>query len=428
VEAPCVPLRALSVGEHEGRAQRAPRRWLFALAGAAALLSCNSPNSVPGTGVPSECQVQAPLVQPAETDILFVVDDSGSMAPVQQLVAKELPAFVAALQLSGGVEHDFRLGLTTTSVYLAFQYFNTVAYQYYPEAGWLRQLPLVDGGPGTERYLDGTNPDVVPRFSLAMVGVGISGSGQETPLEATRIALQNAVAPLELTDGGPANRGFLRDGARLMVVAVTNEDDCSETRRPPLVHYTDSDGQDYCIHQQALLTPVGDYYTLLQNLPDGRGRNRDVLWGALAPVSLVDKSAQAVECGDPDAGFFLCNMDCPTSDAPGYRLREMALLFDLGLGNLYSICAPSYHEQLLALAAIAAIPQTLELNQNVPDPRLLQITLVRGDGTEQVCTVGNQGLVYEAPPDGGFPRVHFEGKCLRQQTDTQVTVRMFCAG
>jgi hypothetical protein len=383
---------------------------------------------VPGTGVPSECQVQAPLVQAVETDILFVVDDSGSMAPVQQLVATDLPAFVERLQLSGGVEHDFRLGLTTTSVYLAFQYFNTVAYEYYPEAGWLRQLPLLDGGPGSERYLDGTNPEVGPRFALAMVGVGIGGSGQETPLEATRIALQNAVAPLELPDGGPANRGFLRDGARLMVVAVTNEDDCSEMRRPPLVHYTDADGQDYCIHQAGLLSPVGDYYTLLQNLPDGRGRNRDVIWGALAPVSLVDKSAQAVECGDPDAGFFLCNADCPSSDAPGYRLREMALLFDLGLGNLYSICAPSYHEQLLTLADIAAISQTLELNENVPDPRLLQITIVRGDGTSQLCTLGNQGLVYESPPDGGFPRLHFEGDCLRKQTDTQLTVRMFCAG
>jgi hypothetical protein len=392
------------------------------------LEGCQSPASTPGTGVPSQCEQVAPAIQPVKTDILFVVDNSGSMAANQKRVATDLPVFVAELQKSGGVVNSFRVGLTTTSVYSAFQDFNTIEYFYYPQGGWLVTLPLVDGGVGTERYLDDTDPQLVPRFALAMTAVGIDGSGQETPFEATRIALLDAVAPLEPSDGGPANAGFLRDGARLMVVAVSDEDDCSETDRPPQVHYTDADGENFCINQAAFLTPVGDYFTLLQSIPDGQGRNRDVVWGTLAPVSLADKSVEAVPCPDQDAGFALCNADCPTSNAPGTRLREMAVLFDLGLNNLYSICADSYHDQLLALADIAAVPQTLDLDINVPDPRLLQVTVVRSDGSQQICTVSNGGLLYDPAPDGGFPRIQFQGACVRRQTDTSVTVRMFCAG
>src|SRR5208282_2201515 len=187
-------------------------------------------------------------------------------------VATDIPVFVSELQKSGGVANSFRVGVTTTSVYLAYEYFNSVVYYYYPEAGWLMDIPLLDGGVSTDRYLDDTNPELVPRFALAMQTVGINGSGQETDFEAARIAIEDALAPA-FPDGGPANKGFLRDGARLMVVAVSDEDDCSETDRPPLVHEDDADGENFCINQAANLSPVGDYFTELQNLPDGQGRN-----------------------------------------------------------------------------------------------------------------------------------------------------------
>jgi hypothetical protein len=31
-------------------------------------------------------------------------------------------------------------------------------------------------------------------------------------------------------------------------------------------------------------------------------------------------------------------------------------------------------------------------------------------------------------PDGGFPLLQFQGACVRRQSDTSVTIRMFCAG
>jgi len=88
----------------------------FALGASVLVLAgCESPASTPGTGVPTQCQQEAPIIQGVKTDILFVVDNSGSMAANQQRVATDLPVFVAELQKSGGVANSYRVGLTSTS-------------------------------------------------------------------------------------------------------------------------------------------------------------------------------------------------------------------------------------------------------------------------------------------------------------------------
>jgi len=82
----------------------------------------------------------------------------------------------------------------------------------------------------------------------------------------------------------------------------------------------------------------------------------------------------------------------------------------------------------VAIAQIASIPQTLTLTDNVPDPRLLQIDITRGDGTVQQCTLHNGGFLYEAGVGTEKPTVRFQQQCLRRTTDTQVTVKLLCAG
>jgi len=403
--------------------------WTLAVAlGALAGCTCEAPTDAPNSKVPTSCQTQAPLVRPVITDILFVVDDSNSMAEEQAGVAAELPAFVEELSKGGGVTQDFQVGVTTTSVYEASEFSGNLTVRTYPEGGWLRTIPLLDGGPSSQRYLPSTDPELVPRFSQLVASLGIDGSGQETPFEAARIALTGRDFNRLLPDGGNPNVGFLRDGARLLVVVVSDEDDCSERVRPPVVRFNAVDGQDFCTLHEDLLTPVGDYYTLFQNLPDGVGRQREVVWAAIAPVARTDKIAQGVEGALGDGGTVIQNVDCPTSAGPGYRHRAMATAFDPSAQNLSSICEASYHQALVDIATVAGASQTLELNDNVPDPALLQITITRADGGTDVCTVANGGITYEGPVDGGSPRVRFHGVCLRRTSDTQVTVRLFCAG
>jgi len=396
--------------------------------------TCEAPPDRAGSTVPEKCAYDAPLFEPVQTDILFVVDDSNSMSEEQAGVVRELPTFVQVLQAGAGVQQNLRAGLVNTSVYSA--YFNGQLYlTQYPEGGWLRQFPAADGGAGGgERWLTDPDPEIVTRLGAAIQALGINGSFQETPFEAARIALTGTGFWTVLPDGGNPNAGFLRTGARLLVVAVSDEDDCSEMDfRNPKVFYTDAEGQDFCTLHEDLLTPVGDYVTAFLRLDDGKGRHREVLWGAIAPVARSNKVAQAVQGALGDGGPVIQNIDCPTSGGPGYRHREMALAFDNTLTNLDSVCLPDYHQALVSIAEVASIPQTLTLTDNVPDPRLLAVDITRAGGTIQRCTAANGGIVFVPGTSTDAPAVRFlsspdQVDCLRRVDDTRVEVKLLCAG
>ncbi len=391
--------------------------------------TCEAPPDRAGSNVPAACAYDAPLFAPVETDILFVVDDSNSRSEEQEGVARELPTFVEVLQAGAGVTQNLRVGLVNTSVYSA--YFNTRLFlTTYAQGGWLRQFPAADGGVGGgERWLTDPDPEIVPRLSAAIRALGINGSFQETPFEAARIALSGTGFWTMLPDGGNPNAGFLRPGARLLVVAVSDEDDCSEEdHRNPKVFYTDAEGQDFCTLHEDLLTPVGDYVTAFQRLEDGKGRPREILWGAIAPVAISTKVAQGVQGALGDGGAVIQNVDCPTSGGPGYRHRAMALAFDPTLTNLDSVCAADYHQSLVSIAQVASIPQTLTLTDNVPDANLLAVDITRADGTVQRCTLANGGISFVEATSTEPPAVRFQQRCLRRPTDTRVEVKLLCAG
>lgn len=127
----------------------------------------------------------------AQVDILFVIDDSCSMGDEQQAVATNLSAFLSSASQSTG---DWRIGITTTDV------FST------------RGVLVREAG--ATPWLTPTTPGLVSLFAQR-VRVGVSGSGFEQPLA----ALQAAVTEPNLSG---ANRGFLRSGAALAVVIVTD--------------------------------------------------------------------------------------------------------------------------------------------------------------------------------------------------------------
>jgi len=426
-------LRSTDRAEPDAVKRRRPWPWLWVL-GLAGMLggcTCEAPQDRAGSNVPSRCAYDAPLFAPVQTDILFVVDDSNSMVEEQEGVARELPTFVQILQTGAGVQQNIRVGLVDTSVYYA-QFLGTpqADLHHYPQGGWLRQLPAADGGVGGgERWLTDPDPEIAPRLAAGIRGLGLNGSFQETPFESARIALTGKGFWTLLPDGGNPNEGFLRDGARLLVVAVSDEDDCSEmSNNPPTVFFTFADGQDFCTLHENELTPVGDYVTAFQGLDGGLGRPREVLWGAIAPVARSNKEAQGVPGTLGDGTPIIQNVDCPTSGGPGYRHRQMALAFDSTLTNLGSVCAPDYHDVLVSIAQVASIPQTLTLTDHVPDPRLLAVDITRGDGTVQRCTLANDGIIYIQATATDPAAVRFQQSCLRHFSDTRVEVKLLCAG
>lgn len=412
-------------------------RTFLATASLAFVASCQgcfgcktSPVDNPANGLPGTCQTQQPAIAPPKLDILFVIDNSNSMAEEQAGVATELTAFIEELKKGGGVPSDFNIGVVTTGVYLhgkigdAAPFFTDYPYQ----SGHLRPVPVaLDGGLTDfdnvmgERLLVGTDPDLITKFDK-LVRQGISGSGQETPFEAVRLALTTpGLIDTPLAEGG--NGGFLRDGARLLVVVLSDEDDCSEEVRPPLVIITDDQTTNQCSVQANSLTTVSEYHRIFtEELKNSDGTRKEVIWTAIAPVGIDTKAAQEII----DNGH-VRNIDCPTSNQGGLRHRQMAEMFDSTLVNLDSICRSSYRDTLINIAQLASVVQSLTID-NIPDPGLLAFVITRADNSKETCTFANNGLVnFSRSSDGATVRIQFGNQCRRRADDISVTLKLICA-
>jgi len=167
-----------------------------------------------------------------QVDVLFVIDDSASMAQEQDVLIAGFSSFAGRLEASGT---DFHLGVITTS----FDYDS-------PDRG------VLIGDPPFLTAEDDYEAAFVERAT-----VGILGSDKEKGLEAAAFALH----PLMNLPGG-RNEGFVRANAKLLIVFVSDEEDCSD--KGVLEGQPPSD----CYLQSQLLPPVTEYITELRELKD----------------------------------------------------------------------------------------------------------------------------------------------------------------
>lgn len=210
-----------------------------------------------------------PVAPPAacqKMDLLFVVDDSGSMGEEQANLASNFPQFAEVLQqymVEGGLPLDFRVAVTTTGRDITYTTVVTV-----PPIPGIPPIPPISttqsemGDDGafrqecgmTRRWLERTDPAMATTFSCA-ANVGVEGPGWEMPLQASQLALS---APM--ING--MNSGFLRDDALLAIVYLTDENDCS--RRD----------NNFTLATAAPCTsePVQSWVDFFDDLKGGRGR------------------------------------------------------------------------------------------------------------------------------------------------------------
>lgn len=402
--------------------------FLLFVASCQGCFGCNSPIENPDLVLVRSCESAPPLIEPPKLDILFVIDNSNSMREEQEAVARELTAFIDEIKSSGGVPTDFNIGVITTSVYLNGRIGGQPFILNYPkQSGRLRPVPtaLADGGldlepASAERLLIGTDPELISKFSR-LVQQGTTGSGQETPFEAVRLALLSELITTPIANGG--NQEFLRDGARLLVVVLTDEDDCSESVRPPTVSVGDNASIADCTVNEMQLTTVSEYHRMFtEELKNADGTVKEVIWTAIAPVSTSSKAAMAEVVGGQ-----VRNIDCSTSNQAGFRQRQMAEMFDTTLINLDSICQTNFKDTLVNIAELASVAQTIEI-KNVPDEKLMQFVIVRKTGEVQNCTIANDGIVnFSRSTDGTSAKVQFGNQCRRRADDQSITIKMICA-
>lgn len=144
---------------------------------------------------------QFPIDYTGRTDVLFVIDNSGSMSPHQELLTKHIDVIVdQALK----TKNDFHIGVTSTSDQSVFSNGQNVL-------GHLL---------GDIKVLTTKTPDLQKQLRKNLL-LGVDGSGTEFLFTPVVSALSE---PLVST----LNKGFYRPGADLAIVFVTDTEDQSQ--------------------------------------------------------------------------------------------------------------------------------------------------------------------------------------------------------
>ena len=415
------------------------------IAAVALLPACQSCDTVPSNAL-TNCQATAVLPSSVQTDVLFVVDDSGSMAANQANLASNLDAFIATL-VASPVQNDFRIGVTNTSVdsYLVNGTAPTT-YASGPSAGipypagalvavktdtsgnpisgsfiYDKAADAATGGWGGNRILDKGSATLVADFK-ANVRVGTNGSGKEQPLRAARLALTDRLAD--------ANAGFLRDGARLAIIILSDDDDCSDSASPFANNENDCHTSDQPNANPQLLDTIDDFKAFVQG-PIG-GELRDVALGAIAGLS---PTTLQPSCGDKN----ICSdtLSCPSAEGPGLRYLQLSSALVPAPMTLGSICDASFHDTLVKFAQ-SLIPSSVPLSQVPADWRMLAVQVTRADGTKTACTVGHANdanaatvdAVYADPvvtPPTRPAQLTFQNAC-KLDLGYKVDIHVVCAG
>jgi hypothetical protein len=351
-----------------------------ALAAALALAACEP---VVPVGRGYERLVEAPVGPVRALDVLFVVDDSGSMEGEQALLAASMALFGGALAAAPGGPLDLHVAVTSTD--LGTAPFDNDRCEGEGVDGRFLVGPagaacgvdgafLVDeaGAPGQPRRIN--YPDGRLAETLAcMTGLGANGCGFEQPLEAARRALDET---------NPEAAAFLRPHALLAVFFITDEDDCSAADRS--LFDPAQDGRDEplgelssfrCFERGVTcegpadprapgprtgcqpaadgpLTPVSAAVDFLRGLKRGP---------ALVLVGGVFGDAGPVAVEEVDGRLALADV-CASSEAaaaPAVRLHALADAFP-GPDATASICDPdpAARPAALAASAVAALAAT----------------------------------------------------------------------
>ena len=167
----------------------------------------------------------------AKIDILFVIDNSGSMGQEQTNLATNFPQFLTVIEASG---LDYRIAITTSGMDYTYNQALFPGGPVLPVAqdGGDNGAMLQPAGCGmTRRWIEKTDTNAATAFACAS-NVGTDGPGDEMPLAAMRAAFDE-----RMTDG--TNAGFRRQDALLAVVILTDENDCSY-EAPVTLGFTES--------------------------------------------------------------------------------------------------------------------------------------------------------------------------------------------
>jgi hypothetical protein len=169
-----------------------------------------------------------------DIDIVFMVDNSNSMAPLQQKLRTNFPAFMNVLKALplpnvhiSVISSDLGAGSSVDAPGCNNNGGDQGKFQFAPKDPVVCAAAKLNAG---QNYISNINGnanytgDIADAFSC-IAALGQSGCGLEHQFGSVLRALG-----ADGTGAPPENAGFLRKDAYLAVILITNEDDCSAPR------------------------------------------------------------------------------------------------------------------------------------------------------------------------------------------------------
>lgn len=299
---------------------------------------------------------QNTATQNAKIDVLWVIDNSGSMLSSQQNLTQNFPSFINKFLAKG---LDFQMAVTTSQAYLALpiftNYYNlTPRPSYYEDLSQGQIAKFRDGAPGVHSghfILTPQTPNLLDVF-MTNAMQGTNGRGDERSLQSMQTALES-----------PLNAGFVRPGSFLAVIILTDEDDFSNAGTPMYERY------------DRPLVPIDSYVQFLDGLTGSTAAARRYT------VNTISVNTQ--EC-----------LDAINNGAQkiGVRVGQMA---DATGGIKGNICGNFANELDLISKSIVELSSQFPLGDKKPIPETIKVFV---NGAE----VPNEGWYYNESSNSIF--------------------------
>lgn len=191
-------------------------------------------------------------------DILWVIDNSGSMANSQQNLANNFNSFISGFTQRN---YDFKIAVTTSDAFLAmnnpnYDDFYNAYPQFYEGQSQDMKAKFRDGVDNTHSGVFVLTPslgNMLESVFMTNIMQGINGYGDERHLQSMRAALDST-----------HNTGFIRADSHLAVIMVTDEDDFSHDG----IQYLDGQYTNPALHT------IQSYVDYMDQLTGSSGTSR----------------------------------------------------------------------------------------------------------------------------------------------------------
>lgn len=327
---------------------------------AVSLLACEKSNRTFSLLDAASSFDQSAVYEPRKVDILWVVDNSGSMATSQQNLADNFNSFINRFQEK---ESDFHMAVTGTDAWRAQYSSNNDFKSIYLN---MRRGPIVGNSSVGWSFSPDSGVSIMDKFTNNLTSVfinnaklGIAGSGDERAFASMIDVLNHN-----------GNASFRRPGALLAVIILSDEDDLSSNTstffalsdyedendsHPVVLPVNTTPNSLYQLYQDPRLIPVSNYKTSLDSL-----------------VGAGNYTVNAIAVKDTDCRYEL-NHPAGQPASMGKRIgRRYMELTEMTGGQSYSLCDDFGVSLDLISESLIKLTSTFKLDR-APVPSTIQV-------------------------------------------------------